>query len=74
MLKATLKRSEKLPKKVPFDDFWGLWESTNNLRLQITVDLKEDQLLLRTAIVRELVGGQEGRPYSYVVCKVTVLG
>jgi len=59
---ATVRKST--PKRYILDDFWGDWEPTNSPRLQITVDIKENQLLQRNAIVRELVGGQKGRPDS----------
>jgi len=52
------------PKRYILHDFWGVWEPTNSPRLQVIVDIKGNQLSQRNAIVRELVGGQKGRPDS----------
>jgi len=59
---ATVRKST--PKRYILDDFWGVWEPTNSPRLQVIVDINGNQLLQRNAIVRELVGGQKGRPDS----------
>ena len=39
---ATVRKST--PKRHILDDFWGVWEPTNSLRLQIAVDIKGNQL------------------------------